>query len=132
VERDLVSSVKRAIGVADDEVPADPDDLLEEIDDIDDGFGERGDLLDDAYDGADPDDVDDEELDVDEDALLEEFTREQERRWLDQPIPVLGGATPRAAAADEALRPDLLTLLAESSERGRFDTNRLRADLGLA
>jgi hypothetical protein len=131
-ERDLVSSVKRAIGVADDEVPADPDDLLEEIDDIDDGFGERGDLLDDAYDGADPDDVDDEELDVDEDALLEEFTREQERRWLDQPIPVLGGATPRAAAADEALRPDLLTLLAESSERGRFDTNRLRADLGLA
>jgi hypothetical protein len=123
-ERALVSSVKRAFGVDDE------DDLLGDADDEDTYADDAYD--DDAYD----DDAYDEgayvaDDDVESQDLIDEYTRQQERRWLDQPIPALGGATPRAAAADDALRPDLLTLLAESSERGLFDNDRLRAELGL-
>ena len=39
---------------------------------------------------------------------------------------------PGPAAADESLRPDLLTLLAETDDRGLFDSDRLRAELGLS
>jgi hypothetical protein len=128
-ERALVSSVKRAFGVDDE------DDLLGDADDEDTYADDAYD--DDAYDDdAYDDDAYDEgayvaDDDVESQDLIDEYTRQQERRWLDQPIPALGGATPRAAAADDALRPDLLTLLAESSERGLFDNDRLRAELGL-
>jgi hypothetical protein len=118
-ERALASSVKRAFGMGDE------DDLLGDADD-EDTYADDG-YADDAYDdGAYVADDD-----VESQELIDEYTRQQQRRWLDQPIPALGGATPRAAAADDALRPDLLTLLAESSERGLFDNDRLRAELGL-
>jgi hypothetical protein len=100
-ERDLVSSVKRTLGVEDDDADEDAVD----------------DALDDEFEAAE---------------VLDQYTHEQEHRWLDQPIPALGGSTPRAAAADDSLRPDLLTLLAETDERGLFDSDRLRAELGLA
>lgn len=97
---------------------------------LEDAADDAPDLDDDIY------DPDDSEGDLDEDpelaAALEQIDRQFESRWLDQPVPALGGATPRAAAADDELRPDLLTLLAEMEGRGRFDPDRLRAALGLA
>lgn len=69
------------------------------------------------------------------DQVLEEVTRSYEERWLDSAIPALGGRTPREAAADPDLRPDLLTLLAEfgPSEglQGQMSPARIRAALGL-
>ncbi|MGH9151449.1 MAG: hypothetical protein ACRD03_03370, partial [Acidimicrobiales bacterium] len=53
-------------------------------------------------------------------------------RWVDQPVAALGSRTPRQAAADEAARPDLLTLLAELDDQpGPFDVARLRRRLGV-
>ncbi len=106
-ERDTVAAARRALGLADDDTDDDTDD---------------DDVLDDGELDGEP---------APPDALLDEFTRDQEQRWLDQPIPALGGHTPRDAAADDALRPDLLTLLAETEGRGLFDPDRLRAALGL-
>jgi hypothetical protein len=66
--------------------------------------------------------------------VLDEVGRNYEERWLDMEIPALGGATPREAAADPALRPDLLTLLAEfpdTDEVGQMSPARIRAALGL-
>ena len=94
--------------------------------------------------GLVPDDVDDTdgEDDADVDALdgspelaaaLTEFMKAQEERWLDAPIPALGGRTPRQAAADERSRVDLVTLLAEMDDRGPgFDAERLRRRLGVS
>lgn len=69
-------------------------------------------------------------------AALEEFIRAQEVTWLDEPIPALGGVTPREAAADPTRRPDLLRLLdgydaATSSGAVSMDPARLRKALGL-
>jgi hypothetical protein len=68
---------------------------------------------------------------------LEEFIRDQERRWLDQPVPALRGLTPREAAADPDRRDDLVLLLHEmdrgngDAAAGGFSAARLRALLGL-
>jgi hypothetical protein len=69
---------------------------------------------------------------------LEQWIREKEEAWVDESIPVLGGLTPRQAAADPTRREDLLSLL-RSLDRGPelpanamvFDPDRLRALLGI-
>jgi len=68
-------------------------------------------------------------------AFLDEFVRDYETRWLDEPIPALDGHTPRQAADDPTRRADLIKLLdtfpaAEASRVG-MDADRLRAALGL-
>jgi len=68
-------------------------------------------------------------------ALLDEFVRDYETRWLDEPIPALDGHTPRQAADDPTRRGDLIKLLdtfpAGEAGRGGMDADRLRAALGL-
>jgi tetratricopeptide (TPR) repeat protein len=68
-------------------------------------------------------------------AALEEFIRDYETRWLDEPIPALDGYTPRQAADDPTRRGDLIKLLdsfpAGGATRGGMDADRLRAALGL-
>lgn len=59
---------------------------------------------------------------------------EHERRWLDESIPALGGATPRQAAADPTRRPDLIRLLDSFPATGSptmMDGARLKAALDL-
>ncbi|MBW3615937.1 MAG: SEC-C domain-containing protein [Actinobacteria bacterium] len=68
---------------------------------------------------------------------LAEFVREQEERWVDEPVPALGGLTPRQAAADPTRREQLVALLHDFDRApappgaATFDTRRLRATLGL-
>lgn len=67
-------------------------------------------------------------------AALEEFVRDYETKWLDQPIPALAGRTPRQAADDPTRRSDLIKLLDSfpaAARAGAMDANRLRAALGL-
>ncbi|REY37966.1 DUF2384 domain-containing protein, partial [Mycobacterium tuberculosis] len=68
-------------------------------------------------------------------AALEEFIRDYETSWLDQPIPALDGHTPRQAADDPTRRADLIKLLdtfpAGAGARGGMDADRLRTALGL-
>jgi hypothetical protein len=68
-------------------------------------------------------------------AMLDEFIREYEARWLDEPIPALDGHTPRQAADDPTRRGDLIKLLdsfpADDGAPGRMSTERVRAALGL-
>jgi len=68
-------------------------------------------------------------------ALLDEFVRDYETKWLDEPIPALDGRTPRQAADDPTRRGDLIKLLdsfpAGEADRGGMDADRLRAALGL-
>ena len=67
--------------------------------------------------------------------LLDEFVRDYETKWLDEPIPALDGRTPRQAADDPTRRGDLIKLLdsfpAGEADRGSMDADRLRAALGL-
>jgi hypothetical protein len=71
--------------------------------------------------------------------LLATFMRQQEDRWIDTPIPALGGATPREAAGDPTRRDQLVRLLdtfpsaaGPSMRAGRgMDADRLRDLLGL-
>ncbi|MGB9224514.1 MAG: hypothetical protein WCB80_14755, partial [Mycobacterium sp.] len=81
--------------------------------------------------GEDALDPDDPELA----ALLDEFVRDYETKWLDEPIPALDGHTPRQAADDPTRRGDLIKLLdtfpAGEAARGGMDADRLRAALGL-
>ncbi len=42
---------------------------------------------------------------------LAQFYREHYERWIDEPIPMLDGQTPRAAAKIEALRPRVARML---------------------
>jgi len=67
--------------------------------------------------------------------MLDEFIREYEARWLDEPIPALDGQTPRRAADDPTRRADLIKLLdsfpADDDIPGRMSTERLRSALGL-
>ncbi len=78
-------------------------------------------------------------------AALDTFMRDHEARWVDQPIPALGGLTPRQAAADEAARPELEALLDDlaweerhardrgrAGDRGGMNAARLRGLLGIA
>ncbi len=72
---------------------------------------------------------------------LEAFMAEQEERWVDEPVPALGGLTPRQAVADQASRPALESLLddfdwmdAQDAPQGHgrgMDPARLRELLGL-
>ena len=69
-------------------------------------------------------------------SALEEFIRTQERAWLDDPVPALGGATPREAAADPTRRPDLFRLLDSYAAPNLagvvgMDPDRLRSALDL-
>lgn len=68
-------------------------------------------------------------------AFLDEFIRDYESKWLDEPIPALDGHTPRQAADDPTRRGDLVKLLdsfpAGEAARGGMDADRLRAALGL-
>ncbi len=68
-------------------------------------------------------------------AALDEFIRDYETKWLDEPIPALDGHTPRQAADDPTRRGDLIKLLdsfpAGAAARGGMNTDRLRAALGL-
>lgn len=68
-------------------------------------------------------------------AALEEFIRDYETKWLDQPLPALDGHTPRQAADDPTRRGDLIKLLdsfpSGAAARGGMDVDRLRAALGL-
>ncbi len=57
--------------------------------------------------GEDALDPDDPELA----AFLDEFVRDYETRWLDEPIPALDGHSPRQAADDPTRRADLIKLL---------------------
>jgi tetratricopeptide (TPR) repeat protein len=68
---------------------------------------------------------------------LSAFVREQEARWVDEPVPALAGLTPRQAAGDPTRREDLVALLHEFDRQApppgavTFDPDRLRALLGL-
>jgi hypothetical protein len=73
-------------------------------------------------------------------ALVERAVENHYGRWLDDEIPALGGATPRAAAADPALRPRLVELLKQMENEAarhpagspvKYDFGRLRRALGL-
>jgi hypothetical protein len=68
-------------------------------------------------------------------AKLDEFIREYEAKWLDEPIPALDGHTPRQAADDPTRRGDLIKLLdsfpADEGAPGRMSAERLRSALGL-
>jgi hypothetical protein len=67
--------------------------------------------------------------------MLDEFIREYEAKWLDEPIPALDGHTPRQAADDPTRRADLIKLLdsfpADDGAPGRMSAERLRSALGL-
>ena len=70
-------------------------------------------------------------------AAVEDYLVQQEKAWLDESIPALGGLTPRQAVEDPTRREDLLALLRELDRHQRsggrgFDADRLRALLGLA
>lgn len=69
-------------------------------------------------------------------AAMAGFMVEQERRWIDEHIPALGGRTPRAAAQDPIGREELLQLLASFPEVapddfGAMSPGRLRQLLDL-
>jgi hypothetical protein len=68
-------------------------------------------------------------------AMLDEFIREYEAKWLDEPIPALDGHTPRQAADDPTRRGDLIKLLdsfpADEDRAGRMSAERLRSALSL-
>jgi tetratricopeptide (TPR) repeat protein len=68
-------------------------------------------------------------------AILDQFIRDYEQKWLDEPIPALSGYTPRQAAADPTRREDLIQLLASfpetRDEPGAMNRDRLRRALGL-
>ncbi|HVM01884.1 MAG TPA: SEC-C domain-containing protein, partial [Acidimicrobiales bacterium] len=107
----LVEVARRNLGPAGDDLDDDEDDYDEDSDDEDDEGGDDEEAL---------------------EAALAEIGLRSEEHWVDQPVPALGGRTPRQAAADEAARPDLLTLLAELDDRpGPFDAARLRRRLGV-
>jgi hypothetical protein len=66
---------------------------------------------------------------------LQQFMRQQEQAWLDEPIPALAGVTPRQAAADPTRRPDLIRLLdswPDEPDAIAMSPRRLRAALNLA
>ncbi|MGH3824514.1 MAG: hypothetical protein ACRDRA_17020 [Pseudonocardiaceae bacterium] len=68
-------------------------------------------------------------------AALDQFIRDYERKWLDEPIPVLAGHTPRQAAADPTRRGDLIRLLdsfpTHHDNPGTMSPDRLRTALDL-
>jgi len=80
--------------------------------------------------------IDDSPLDPEIEEVLSKMMRQREDAWIDEEIPVLGGITPRQAAADPTRRGDLIDLLDSfpPTERGSmqgFDPDRLRRLLNL-
>ena len=70
-------------------------------------------------------------------SALEEYMIAYERRWVDRPLPALGGRTPRQALVDPQRRPDLDDLLDDIRDRHRMDPglmsiDRIEALLGLS
>jgi hypothetical protein len=70
--------------------------------------------------------------------VMEDLMVEQERKWIDESVPALGGLSPRQALDDPSRREDLLALLAEFERRGAgeasfstFNVDRIRRLLGL-
>ncbi len=69
--------------------------------------------------------------------VLAAVIRDHEDRWVDEPVPALGGLTPHQAAADPTWREQLVALLREFDTyttppgAASFDTARLRHKLGL-
>lgn len=69
--------------------------------------------------------------------MLDSFMRQEEARWVDEPVPALGGLTPRQAVADPTRREEVVSLLHELDRHppppgaAGFDTTRLRERLGL-
>ncbi|OBB44175.1 hypothetical protein A5755_07125 [Mycolicibacterium fortuitum] len=105
---------------------------VEILDDTREPVGDVRDLSD-RFPGDDTDALDPDDPEVA--AALDEYVREYETHWLDQPIPALDGYTPRQAADDPTRRGDLIKLLdsfpAGVGARGAMDVDRLRAALGL-
>ena len=73
-----------------------------------------------------------------EEVLLGQVKEAHYHDWIDQPIPALGGKTPRAAARSAKSRQSLDLLLRDIEnhenrlpERARFDVGRLRKELGM-
>jgi hypothetical protein len=69
-------------------------------------------------------------------AVLDQYMRDLEQRWLDDEIPALKGATPRQAAADPIGRIALERLLDQMDTDGirggaTFDVDRIRRALGM-
>jgi hypothetical protein len=68
-------------------------------------------------------------------AALDQFVRDYERKWLDEPIPALAGHTPREAASDPTRRGDLIRLLdsfpSGEGNPGVMSPDRLRSALDL-
>lgn len=69
---------------------------------------------------------------------LDEFIQRLEMGWVDEPIPALGGLTPRQALADDDARPELEALLDDMTWEqrraggpGLMDPDRLRTLLGM-
>lgn len=94
--------------------------------------------IEEALEDVDPDDAPEpfDQRDPELRRAIEEFIVEHEQRWLDEPIPALGGSTPRAAAADPVGREQLVRLLdsfpgPSPDSPGTFDPDRLRQALGL-
>jgi hypothetical protein len=50
-------------------------------------------------------------------AVADSFLDQQYHEWIDQPVPLLGGKTPRQAAASKRLRPKLIDLLKSFENR---------------
>jgi hypothetical protein len=73
-----------------------------------------------------------------EEVLLRQVKEAHYHDWIDQPIPALGGKTPRAAARSKKSRQALDLLLRDMEnrenrlpERARFDVGWIRKELGL-
>lgn len=65
--------------------------------------------------------------------LVAEYIEQFEEDWCDEPVPALGGMTPRAAAADPTHREDLERLLAKfDTAPGLMRGDRIRTLLGLS
>ena len=75
-------------------------------------------------------------LDPEIEKVLAKMMRQREEAWIDEEIPLLGGITPRQAAADPTRRGDLIDLLdsfppVESGPMQGYDPDRLRRLLEL-
>jgi hypothetical protein len=67
--------------------------------------------------------------------VVDQFIRDYEQKWLDEPIPALAGYTPRQAASDPTRRGDLIGLLdsfpTQHDNPGTMNPDRLRTALDL-
>ena len=73
-----------------------------------------------------------------EEALVRQYKESYYRKWMDEPVPMLGNKTPRQASRSRKGRAELDLLLrhiengeASQPEGSRFDVSMLRSELGL-